>query len=471
MNTTGCNIEELVRENMAEGMLQIDGRGNIRYANAYALQLLGMDRERVVGRKLGLLFLDSAENDAFVQLIIDAFLHPEELQKGTVPLRTEGGLRCVKAVAQAELAMDAQTEHVFVTTVCFQDVTEYVRKEKLEDQIRELNRLNRALEVRNQLIRKIFGCFILHKKDAQELLDGGRLQELNRGIHRRVTVTQSDLRGFTAMSYHLQTEDMLTVMNYYISEMSRVILAHHGVIIGVYGDGIIAVYGALGEFETQHEDAAAAAVEMQMQMPKINAWIADHHYDTYLRMGVGIDSGEAILGFVGNREYRSLDAMGEVVETADKIQSNTVEGDVLISEEVKSHIKVPLSLGKALAVSLDSSGEKTTVYQVKGIGAPYDLQCPVIRSERIRLKRPAEIQFYRIDGKARKNAALVGTITEISDQDMCICCRENLDLLTNVVMEIGESLYGKVTEKEEDNYVISFTSSADGFKKWKESLL
>ncbi len=464
-------IEDIIRENMTGGMLEIDGHGTIRYANQFALSILEMEREAVIGQKIGPLFLEDANNEEFIQLIIDAFLQPETIYERTVTLNRSGEVIYIKAVVQSEMVLDQEKRHTLLATVCFQDISDYIRGEKLEEKIAELNRLNHALKIRNNLIRKIFGCFILRKQGAESLITTDQLQELNDGIQKKVTVIQSDLRGYTAMSYHLSGEDMLAVMNRYISAMSEVILAHQGVIVEIMGDGIISAFGAFGNYDTQCEDAAAAAVEMQQKMQEVNAWIREHQYDTYLKMGIGIDCGEAILGFVGNGVLRGFDAMGEVIGRADKIQSNTIEGDILISEEVRKGVKAELDIGKVLEVSIDPDMESVKVYQVKGIGAPYHLQCPVIKAERNRLDRPAGVFFYRINGKARDNTALEGAITAISDQDMCIECRHDLKMLTNVVMEIGDSLYGKVTEKEGDHYVISFTSSAANFRAWKEKLL
>ncbi len=471
MNAARNPIEDIIRENMTEGMLEIDSRGTIRYANRFALNILGKETKEVIGQKIGPLFLQEAQNDDFIQLIIDAFLQPEAIHEQTVTLNRSGEIIYIKAVAQSEMVLDQEKRHTLLATVCFQDISDYIRREKLEEKITELNRLNRSLKIRNNLIRKIFGCFILRKQGAESLITTDQLQALNNGIQKKVTVIQSDLRGYTAMSYHLSGEDMLAVMNRYISAMSEVILAHHGVIVEVMGDGIISVFGAFGNYDSQCEDAAATAVEMQQKMQEVNAWIREHQYDTYLKMGIGIDCGEAILGFVGNGVLRGFDAMGEVIGRADKIQSNTIEGDILISEEVRRGMKAELDIGKVLEVSIDADKEKVKVYQVKGIGAPYHLQCPVIKTGRIRLHRPADVFFYRINGKARDNTELEGRITEISDQDMCIECRQDLAVLTNVVMEIGDLLYGKITEKENDHYVISFTSSAANFTEWKEALL
>lgn len=471
MNAARNPIEDIIRENMTEGMLEIDSRGTVRYANRFALNILGRKKEEVIGQKLGLLFLQEAQNDDFIQLIIDAFLQPETLYEGTVTLSRSGESIYVKTVAQAELVLDRQQGHILLATVCFQDISQYVRKEKLEEKIARLNRLNHSLKIRNHLIRKIFGCFILRKQGAESLITNDQLQALHSGIHKKVTVIQSDLRGYTAMSYHLSGEDMLAVMNRYISAMSEVILAHHGVIVEVMGDGIISVFGALENYDSQCGDAVATAVEMQQKIQEVNAWIREHQYDTHLQMGIGIDCGEAILGFVGNGVLRGFDAMGEVIGRADKIQSNTVEGDILISEEVRGNMRAELNVGKILEVSVDPDQGKVRAYQVRGIGAPYCLQCPVIRAERIRLKVPAGICFYRINGKARDDMELTGEITEISDQDMCIRCGQDMAVLTNVVMEIGDLLYGKITEKENDHYVICFTSSAANFREWKATLL
>src|SRR5918912_3018738 len=116
--------------------------------------------------------------------------------------------------------------------------------------------------------------------------DGVRL-----GGHRSVcTLLFSDLRGFTSFSESRDPEDVLDILNRYLTEMSEAILDQGGSLVSYMGDGIMAVFGAPLEQPDHADRAVAASVEMLRRCEEFNAWMrAEGHGDGF-KMGIGLNT-------------------------------------------------------------------------------------------------------------------------------------------------------------------------------------
>ena len=145
----------------------------------------------------------------------------------------------------------------------------------------------------------------------------------------------SDLRGFTSSAEEMPAENVITVLNYYLHEMSEAILAHGGTLVCYMGDGIYAIWGAPLEQEDHADRALAAAREMLLErLPKFNAWMREQGYGEGYFMGIGLNSGPVMTGNVGHERRMDYTAVGDVVNTASRIEGMTkgTPFSVLIAE-------------------------------------------------------------------------------------------------------------------------------------------
>src|SRR5205823_1121617 len=115
------------------------------------------------------------------------------------------------------------------------------------------------------------------------------------GQKKIVTIMMSDLRGFAAFSDTLPPETIVKLLNNYLSEMTTVIQKYNGTIDEFIGDAILAIFGAPFQRPDDAERAVACALEMQLAMPRVNAWNAEHGLPQ-LEMGLGINTGEVVAG-------------------------------------------------------------------------------------------------------------------------------------------------------------------------------
>jgi adenylate cyclase len=149
--------------------------------------------------------------------------------------------------------------------------------------------------------------------------DGVRLG----GTRTECTLLFSDLRGFTSFSEARDPEEVLDILNRYLTAMSEAILDHGGTLVSYMGDGIMAVFGAPIPQPDHADRAVAASREMLRQLEEFNGWMrAEGHGDGF-KMGVGLNTGPAMVGNVGSERRLEFTTIGDTVNTASRIEGMT----------------------------------------------------------------------------------------------------------------------------------------------------
>jgi adenylate cyclase len=144
------------------------------------------------------------------------------------------------------------------------------------------------------------------------------------GVRREGTVMFSDLRGFTSMAESLAPDQVIDVLNHYLSEMSDAIMDHGGTLVAYMGDGIMAVFGAPIEQPDHAERAVAAAEEMiSVRLERFNRWIRAQGHSEGFEMGIGINSGSVMSGQVGSERRIEYTAVGDTTNTAARLEGMT----------------------------------------------------------------------------------------------------------------------------------------------------
>ena len=183
-------------------------------------------------------------------------------------------------------------------------------------------------------VRDVFSRFVPEQVVDQVLAHADADLRLQ-GKELVTTVMFSDLRGFTSSAEDMPAENVITVLNYYLQEMSEAILAHGGTLVCYMGDGIYAIWGAPLEQEDHADRALAASREMLLErLPKFNAWMREQGYGEGYLMGIGLNSGPVMTGNVGHERRMDYTAVGDVVNTASRIEGMTkgTPFSVLIAE-------------------------------------------------------------------------------------------------------------------------------------------
>ena len=154
------------------------------------------------------------------------------------------------------------------------------------------------------------------------------------GERRRVAVLFSDIRGFTSRSEGEDAEKVVADLNLYFKAMVNAIQKNHGMVDKFIGDGIMAIFAVPLDDPEAAYHAVQAAQAMIEGLDLVNRTLALDGIDP-IGIGVGIHTGEAVVGNIGSPKKMDYAAIGDVVNTASRIEGLTrkLEAEVLISEE------------------------------------------------------------------------------------------------------------------------------------------
>ena len=193
----------------------------------------------------------------------------------------------------------------------------------------EIVRLQEALRKRDDFIRNTLGRYLTDEV-VEAILDEGGMKI--GGERRVVTIMFTDLRRSTELSEMMEPDQFIDMLNHYLGEMIEIINAWQGNILEFVGDAIVVVFGAPRENEYAARDAVACAVAMQRRMDEVNRWNREQGYPD-IAMGIGIHTGDAILGNIGSQTRTKYDMIGRNVNLASRIQGFTKGGQILVSTE------------------------------------------------------------------------------------------------------------------------------------------
>jgi class 3 adenylate cyclase len=227
-----------------------------------------------------------------------------------------------------------------------------------------LLRLTGQVELRNQMIRQVFGRYLTDEvvEGLLEHPEGLRLG----GEKRRITVLFADLRGFTTMAEKLPPEKVVTLINGFLAVMSEVIMDFGGTIDEFLGDAILVLFGAPVQRQDHARAAVACAVQMQLAMEEVNRQNRELGLPE-IEMGIGISTGEVVVGNIGSERRAKYGVVGHTVNLAARIQAQTRGGQILIAESTLEEAKGEIHVAGETEVTLKGVPEPVRLYEVGGI--------------------------------------------------------------------------------------------------------
>ncbi|NDC37885.1 MAG: adenylate/guanylate cyclase domain-containing protein [Proteobacteria bacterium] len=212
-----------------------------------------------------------------------------------------------------------------------------------------------------ETVKSAFARYVSHQvMDA--VLSSGSAPTLA-GERRKVTVLFSDIRGFTTAAEKLAPEVVVELLNQYFERMVEVIFKHGGTLDKFIGDGVMVIFGAPAEDNHQEEHAVRAALEMLKEVAALSAqWQKAYGFE--LKIGIGINTGSAIVGNIGSTKRLEYTAIGDTVNLASRLQAATKEQNtaLLFSDFTHSGIRGVIASERLGAITIRGKSEPVTVY-------------------------------------------------------------------------------------------------------------
>ena len=243
-------------------------------------------------------------------------------------------------------------------------------EEKLLVAEEEIRRLKDSLESRDCFIHDTFGRY-LTSEVLEEILSGKTQVQIG-GERRVVTIMFADLRQSTMLSEIMDPVDFISMLNHFLAGMIEIVNAWQGNILEFVGDAIVAVFGAPRVNEYAARDAAACAVAMQRLMPRVNEWNARQGFPE-ISMGIGLHTGEAILGNIGSQTRTKYDMIGRNVNLASRVQGYSKGGQILATTELLAAAGNQVIVNEQGAMRVKPKGIQTEIllHDVIGFGSQY----------------------------------------------------------------------------------------------------
>lgn len=187
------------------------------------------------------------------------------------------------------------------------------------------------------------------------------------GERRDVAVLFCDMRNFTPLSEKLEPEDVVTLLNEYYTLMTQVVLNHKGIVAQFIGDEVFAVFGAPMRDDNKELNAVYCAIDMIEKSVRLNEKFADL-LPGGLKFGVGVNCGYAVVGNVGSEQRITYSIIGDIVNTAKRIETLTRDhpNTILIRDSVYEKVTGHIDLKPWEPISVKGKAQKIQVYEVLG---------------------------------------------------------------------------------------------------------
>src|SRR6266850_3129050 len=329
----------------------------------------------------------------------------------------------------------------------------------------EVGRLTRAFNEmieglrQRDFIRNTFGRYV-SPEVARELLASPEAQRLG-GEKREVTVLMSDLRGYTRFAELGDAQDVMAVLNEVLGRMTDVIIAHGSTINEFIGDAIFAIFGAPLAHPDHAERAAAAAIAMQRAMADVNEAHAQRGLPRF-EMGVGINTGEAVVGNIGSEQRAKYAVVGAAVNLAARVEGCTVGGQIFLTTSTLERIRGLAEVAPPVPVEVKGIAEPLLLYELRGIAGQFAQRLPdldTLVDQQVDISLP--LACWVIDGKVVSKTEIAGVVLRLGMRQLDVHLDTPLRPLTNVRMRLrypgldrdSGDLYGKVLAEEQHNGV------------------
>lgn len=225
------------------------------------------------------------------------------------------------------------------------------------DTVRAHDALQREAKAREKYER-----FLPQQLVDDVMLDPNREIRLG-GTRQTLTVLFADLRGFTSLSEVEPPEVVVDLLNRFFTMMSEVIFRHGGTLDKYVGDGVMALFGAPYATERDAVKAVRAAVDMQRAVQGLNRELAEAG-QPHIGVGVGINTGPAIVGFIGSEARLDYTAIGDTVNTAARLEHLARAGQIIISEHTMQAVDASVRYVQLDAVQVKGRSARLQIADV-----------------------------------------------------------------------------------------------------------
>lgn len=179
---------------------------------------------------------------------------------------------------------------------------------------------------------------------------------------REITVLFADLEGFTALAENLPPADVIRMLNRVFERLTQVVFSLEGTLDKFQGDGMMAFFGAPLAMPDHAERAVKAALQMQKALDELNP---EGTEENSIRMRIGINSGSAVVGDIGSPQRKDYTVIGDVVNTASRLESEVARsGQIIVGESTWERVRSTFDCEPLGELQLKGKQKKVSPFRV-----------------------------------------------------------------------------------------------------------
>ena len=214
------------------------------------------------------------------------------------------------------------------------------------------------------------------KRQFEHYLDPSMVKKLQKdtsllklgGETKTMTFLFSDIRGFTPISekYKGNPEALTKLINRFLTSMTDIIIKNGGTIDKFMGDCIMAFWNAPLDNNKHRQLAVKSAIEMQIELALLNVQLVAEGYPR-IHIGIGINTGEALVGNMGSRQRFDYSVIGDAVNLASRLESSskTLGKTLVIGEDTRHTIETMYPFEYIDSITVKGKSESIKVYTIK----------------------------------------------------------------------------------------------------------
>jgi len=331
------NYNEGILRSTTNSMVTLDTRYKVVTANAAAVKLLRMPAEEIIGRTAKQLF--GGRNDWLVGSILSVVHTGESEFSADAMLKLHDG-KSASVNATVSPLIDINDESIG-SMIILEDISN-------EKRVRTTMARYMSKEVADQLLA------------AGESELGGKVQH--------VSILFSDVRSFTSIAESLGARETVSMLNEYFEDMVDVILNNGGILDKYIGDAIMALFGAPFSGEHDADNAVKVANDMLVALRALNERRAAGGKKP-ITVGIGVNSGDAIVGSIGSTKRMEYTVIGDSVNLASRLEgANKFYGtNILVSDITVGELKnVPPRMREIDLIRVKGKDQPVAVHEVLG---------------------------------------------------------------------------------------------------------
>ena len=180
---------------------------------------------------------------------------------------------------------------------------------------------------------------------------------------REVTILFADIRSFTTIAESMAAEDVVLMLNQFFNDMVNIIFKHNGILDKFIGDQLMAVFGIIPSDKRPPSDAIETAIEMQGAIIDLMKVRSAQDKETFA-VGIGINTGNVIIGNVGANNRMDYTVVGDCVNVASRLQGLAAGGEIVIGERTYQHVQGLFKIEKRGNVSVKNKTKPIICYNV-----------------------------------------------------------------------------------------------------------